>query len=56
MPFRRRAYRTPLVAVFTGSEPALTGPVGSGPMRIIGGAGARPEVNDVIAAVEAVLG
>jgi lipopolysaccharide heptosyltransferase I len=50
------AYRVPLVAVFTGSEPALTGPVGSGPMRIVGGAGARPEVSDVTAAVEAVLG
>jgi heptosyltransferase-1 len=50
------ACRTPLVAVFTGSDPALTGPVGSGPMRVVGGAGARPAVNDVIAAVEAVLG
>jgi heptosyltransferase-1 len=50
------AYRVPLVAIFTGSEPALTGPVGGGPMRIVGGAHARPEVNDVIAAVEAVLG
>jgi hypothetical protein len=34
----------------------LTGPVGSGPIRVIGGVGARPEVNDIIAAVEAVLG
>ena len=50
------AYRVPLVAVFTGSEPALTGPVGSGPLRVLGGAGAKPEVNEVIAAVEAVLG
>ncbi len=49
------AYRVPLVAVFTGSEPALTGPVGVGPIHIIGGPKARPEVNDVIAAVEAVL-
>jgi len=50
------AYRVPLVGVYTGSEPALTGPVGGGPMRVIGSAGARPEVNDVIAAVEALLG
>jgi heptosyltransferase-1 len=50
------AYRVPLVAVFTGSEPALTGPVGSGPIRVIGGVGARPEVNEVVVAVEAVLG
>jgi heptosyltransferase-1 len=50
------AYRVPLVGVFTGSEPALTGPVGSGTMRVVGGNRARPEVNQVIAAVEAVLG
>jgi heptosyltransferase-1 len=50
------AYRVPLVGVYTGSEPALTGPVGVGPMRVIGGAKARPDVNDIIAAVEAVLG
>jgi heptosyltransferase-1 len=49
------AYRVPLVAVFTGSDPALTGPVGSGPIRVVGGANERPEVNEVIAAVEAVL-
>ena len=50
------AYRVPLVGVYTGSEPTLTGPVGGGPMRVIGDARARPEVNEVIAAVEAVLG
>jgi lipopolysaccharide heptosyltransferase I len=49
------AYRVPLVAVFTGSDPALTGPVGSGPIRVVGGANERPEVNEVIAAVKAVL-
>ena len=49
------AYCVPLVAVFTGSEPALTGPVGSGPMRVIGGAKAKPEVNDIIAAIELVM-
>src|SRR5207245_1673568 len=38
------AYRVPLVAVFTGSDPALTGPVGSGPIRVVGGANARPAV------------
>ncbi len=50
------AYRVPLVGVYAGSEPRLTGPVGGGPMRVIGGTGARPEMNAVIAAVEAVLG
>jgi heptosyltransferase-1 len=50
------AYRVPLVAVFTASDPALTGPVGGGPIRVVGGANARPEVNEVIAAVAAVLG
>jgi heptosyltransferase-1 len=46
------AYGVPLVAVFAGSDPALTGPVGSGPIRIVGGMNAKPAVNDVLAAVE----
>ena len=49
------AYGVPLVAVFTGSDPALTGPVGSGPIRIVGGMNAEPAVNDVVAAVELVF-
>jgi heptosyltransferase-1 len=49
------AYRVPLVAVFTGSDPALTGPVGSGPLRIVGGMNAKPAVNDVITAIERVI-
>jgi len=50
------AYRVPAVSVFVNSDPALTGPVGTGPLRVVGGMNARPEVNDVIAAVEAVMG
>jgi len=49
------AYGVPLVAVFTGTNPALTGPVGSGPLRVVGGMNAKPAVNDVIAAVERVI-
>ena len=49
------AYRVPLVAVFTGSDPTLTGPAGSGPLKVVGGLNARPEVNAIIAAVEAVM-
>jgi heptosyltransferase-1 len=49
------AYGVPLVGIFTGSDPALTGPVGSGPLKVLGGVSARPGVNEVIAAVEAVL-
>jgi heptosyltransferase-1 len=48
------AYGVPLVAVFTSSDPALTGPLGGGPIRIVGGMNAKPAVNDVIAAVELV--
>jgi heptosyltransferase I len=49
------AYRVPAVAIFIDSDPALTGPVGTGPLKIVGGMNAGPEVNEVIAAVEAVL-
>ena len=46
------AFGVPLVAIFTGSKPGLTGPVGSGPIAVLGGEGAMPSVDDVQAAVE----
>jgi heptosyltransferase-1 len=46
------ALRVPLVGIFLASEPALTGPVGQGPIRVVGGRGQFPSVADVMAAVE----
>lgn len=46
------AVGVPLVAIFVGSEPGLTGPMGQGPMAIVGGRRALPSVADVAAAVE----
>jgi heptosyltransferase-1 len=46
------ALGVPLVAIFTGSNPGLTGPVGSGPMAVLGAQGAVPAAADVTRAVE----
>lgn len=46
------ALGVPLVAIFAGSEPGLTAPVGSGPMTVLGAQGAPPETDEVIAAAE----
>jgi len=45
------ALGVPLVAVFAGSEPDLTGPIGQGPIAVVGGKGEVPAVADVAAAV-----
>jgi heptosyltransferase-1 len=45
------ALGVPLVAIFCGSKPALTGPMGSGPMEVLGSQGATPSVEEVLAAV-----
>jgi heptosyltransferase-1 len=45
------ALGVPLVGIFTASEPGLTGPVGRGPIEIVGGKGATPGVAEVLAAV-----
>ncbi len=45
------ALGVPLVAIFTASRPGLTGPVGSGPIAVLGEEGAMPSVDEVIAAV-----
>jgi heptosyltransferase-1 len=49
------AMKVPLVAIFAGSEPGLTGPVGTGPMKILGGKGEPPSVAAVTDAVREVL-
>jgi heptosyltransferase-1 len=46
------AMNVPLTAIFTGSEPSLTSPVGTGPIEIVGGNGTVPSVGDVMAAVD----
>ena len=50
------ALGVPLVAIFTGSKPSLTGPVSSGPLQVLGAEGASPSVEAVRAAVEKVAG
>lgn len=49
------AMKVPLVAIFAGSEPGLTGPVGSGPIKILGGKNEPPSVSAVTEAVRDVL-
>jgi len=46
------ALGVPLVAIFTGSQPSLTGPVGNGPLAVLGTQGAPPSVEEVRKAVE----
>lgn len=45
------AFGVPLVAIFTGSEPGLTGPMGAGPIEVLGSNGAVPSLGEVAAAV-----
>lgn len=49
------ALAVPLVAIFAGSQPRLTGPVGAGPMTVLGADGAPPNVVEVQAAVDRVV-
>jgi heptosyltransferase-1 len=46
------ALGVPLVGVFVGSEPGLTGPQGTGPIAVVGGKAEMPAVCDVVAALE----
>jgi len=46
------ALGVPLVAIFTASEPGLTGPMGSGPIAVVGGKHKQPSVADVVGAFE----
>jgi heptosyltransferase-1 len=46
------ALGVPLVGIFLGTEPGLTGPMGSGPIAVVGGKGKQVAVEEVIAALE----
>jgi heptosyltransferase-1 len=46
------ALGVPLVAIFLGSEPGLTGPMGQGPMVVLGARGAPPSVAEVVESVK----
>jgi len=49
------ALGVPVVAIFAGSKPALTGPVGRGRLSILGDDGKPPSVDAVVEAVEAII-
>ena len=49
------ALRVPLVGIFVGSEPGLTGPQGRGPIAILGGKAAMPSPQQVAAALAAMI-
>jgi heptosyltransferase-1 len=46
------ALGVPVVAIFSGSEPRLTGPMGAGPIEVLGGKGGPPSVGEVAEAAE----
>ena len=45
------ALGVPLVAIFAGSKPDLTGPVGNGPLSVLGAHGKPPSLDEVRAAM-----
>jgi len=47
------AYGVPLIAVFLATDPGLTGPVGNGPITVLGGKAAYPSFERVIEAAKA---
>jgi heptosyltransferase-1 len=49
------ALGVPLVAIFVSSKPGLTGPMGQGPIAIVGGEHAMPSVVDVTGALDRIL-
>jgi heptosyltransferase I len=49
------ALGVPLVAIFVDSEPGLTGPMGRGPIAVVGGKGAPPGVEEVLQALDGVI-
>ena len=50
------ALGVPLVAIFIDSEPGLTGPMGGGPIAVVGGKGASPDPAEVLQALDRVVG
>ena len=49
------ALGVPVVAIFAGSKPALTGPMGRGRLSILGDDGKPPSVDAVVEAVETII-
>jgi heptosyltransferase-1 len=49
------AFGVPLVAIFSGTDPALSRPVGSGPMEVVGAKGTTPSVESVAGALNEIL-
>ena len=49
------ALGVPVVAIFAGSKPALTGPIGRGRLSILGDDGKPPSVDSVVEAVETII-
>ena len=49
------AFGVPLAAIFAGSKPSLTGPVGNGPLAVLGAQGGPPSVEEVRKAVEGLI-
>jgi heptosyltransferase-1 len=49
------ALGVPLVAIFSGSDPALSRPVGPGSVEVVGAKGALPSVEDVGVALDKIL-
>jgi heptosyltransferase I len=49
------ALGVPLVAIFIDSEPGLTGPMGDGPIAVVGGKGASPDPRQVLHALDRVV-
>jgi heptosyltransferase-1 len=49
------ALSVPLVAVFSGSDPALTRPLGVGPIEVVGTMGVMPSIEMVSGALEKIL-
>ncbi len=49
------ALGVPLVAIFVGSEPGRTGPLGQGPITVVGGKNKLPSVPEVTSALERLL-
>jgi heptosyltransferase-1 len=50
------ALGVPVVGIFVGSEPRLTGPIGSGPVAVVGAKANAPTVDEVVRGVERVVG
>jgi heptosyltransferase-1 len=50
------ALGVPLVGIFTASEPGLTGPMGTGPIAVVGGRTSRKSAREVVAALDRVAG